>query len=234
MHHDFNHLSRTDKKIRQKLLNRLLATFFGYLYHELAWIYDWVAAVVSKGRWNTWVETSLEYLNGQKILELGHGPGHLIIKIIRSGRDIYGIDLSPQMSAMAYAKLRRLSFPANLSTAQSQKLPFAAEVFDQVVATFPTEYILEKGTLTEIYRVLKPDGSAVIVPAAYITGTNLIDKALVWLFKVSGQAPEFNDRALEPAIRIGFEITSTNIALDDSEVKIILASKKITNSSKHM
>ena len=32
------------------------------LYHPLAWSYDWVAALVSAGKWRDWVLTSLPYL----------------------------------------------------------------------------------------------------------------------------------------------------------------------------
>jgi ubiquinone/menaquinone biosynthesis C-methylase UbiE len=223
---DIKRQTETDNNFFHKLINRFLGVFFRYLYHELAWAYDWVAAIVSLGRWATWIETSLPFLNGAKILELGHGPGHLIVKLTQSDRQIFGIDLSPRMSALAFARLKRSSLTANLSTAKSQRLPFAAQEFDHIIATFPTEYILEHDTLTEIYRVLKPDGSAVIIPVAYITGTHLVDKAAAWLFRITGQAPLFTDEAFAPATQLGFNVKITRKTLDNSEVVIIVVRKE--------
>jgi ubiquinone/menaquinone biosynthesis C-methylase UbiE len=234
MSHASSHLTKPEINIFQKLINRVLVEFFDYLYHDMAWAYDWVATIVSLGRWNKWIETSLPYIKGDKILELGHGPGHLIVKLNQSGRKTYGIDLSTQMTTIASVRLKRLSLPVNLSTAQSQHLPFAAEEFDHIVVTFPTEYILEHSTLVEIYRVLKPGGSAVIVPVAYITGTSLIDKAAAWIFRITGQAPPFDHRVTEPATRMGFEVTSIRNTLKGSEVVIILARKVNPNSCEQM
>jgi ubiquinone/menaquinone biosynthesis C-methylase UbiE len=223
---DSNHQIKSEFNFSQKLIKRFLEIFFRYLYHEMAWAYDWVAAIVSLGKWKSWTETSLDHLYGQKILELGHGPGHLLAKIVQTGHQAYGIDISTQMTGIAANRLKQLSLPINLSTAQTENIPFGAEAFDQIVATFPTEYILEESTLKEIYRVLKPGGSVVIIPVAYITGTNPADKIAAWLFRITGQAPVFDDHAFEPAIRIGFDVSSKRITLKNSDVIIILAKKQ--------
>jgi ubiquinone/menaquinone biosynthesis C-methylase UbiE len=222
-----NSRDNTNSKINpsHKIINHLLGIFFGYLYNEMAWTYDWVAAIVSLGRWKSWIESSLSYLDGEKVLELGHGPGHLMVKIMQSGKQGFGIDLSPHMAGIASARIKRLSLPIALSTARAQKLPFDAGEFDHVVATFPTEYILEETTLSEIYRVLKPGGAAVIVAVAYITGTSLLERAAAWLFRITGQSPDFDERVLDPAIRQGFLISSSRISLSNSEVIIIQARK---------
>ncbi|MEW6241946.1 MAG: class I SAM-dependent methyltransferase, partial [Chloroflexota bacterium] len=56
---------------------RLLRVFYHWLYHPFAWVYDFVAAVVSLGRWNEWIMTVMPLIEGTRILELGHGPGPL-------------------------------------------------------------------------------------------------------------------------------------------------------------
>src|SRR3972149_2134286 len=74
---------------------------FRLLYNELAWTYDFVAWCVSLGKWKAWGRTSIRHLRGQRILELAHGPGHLLISLRLAGYHPIGIDLSPAMSRQA-------------------------------------------------------------------------------------------------------------------------------------
>ena len=38
--------------------------------------------LVSLGRWDDWIQTVIPYVRGLSILEIGHGPGHLQIKLM--------------------------------------------------------------------------------------------------------------------------------------------------------
>ena len=210
----------------RKVIYQFLSIFFRYLYNEMAWSYDWVASIVSIGRWTTWTETTIPYLSGLKILELGHGTGHLITSLLQSDKQAVGIDLSPYMGNIASSRLKKAQLHVNLANAQAQHLPFKREYFDHVVATFPTEYILDEKTLSEIYRVLKPAGSAVILPVAWITGKGLADRLASWLFRTTGQSPQWDDQALDPAIRAGFDVRTERISLRSSQVLIVIAEKK--------
>ena len=69
----------------KRLLGWFLRFFFHLLYHQFAWTYDWVAAGVSLGRWNEWVRSILPYMQEGRILELGHGPGHLQAELLKTG-----------------------------------------------------------------------------------------------------------------------------------------------------
>lgn len=211
--------------LTRKIFHRFLSIFFHYLYYEMAWTYDHVASIVSLGRWKDWTKTSLAFLNGKKILELGHGPGHLIFELTLSGKHAFGIDLSPYMGRLTSARLKDRDLPVTISTADAQHLPFKAEEFDQVVATFPTEYILNERTLFEIFRVLRSNGSLIVVPAAWITGTTFFDRAASWLFHITGQSPQWDDKVLEPAHAAGFQVSTERITLRSSEVLIVIAKK---------
>jgi ubiquinone/menaquinone biosynthesis C-methylase UbiE len=131
----------------KRWLAAFLRLFFRLLYHEFAWSYDLVAWLVSLGRWKRWVFTSLPYLTGPSILELGHGPGHLQAALAGKGLSVAGVDASRQMTRQAYRRLQREKYQPRLARAKAPALPFAAHSFDQVVATFPTEYILQPGSL---------------------------------------------------------------------------------------
>src|SRR3972149_5955102 len=77
------------------------------LYYQLAFTYDAVAWLVSLGQWKTWGRTALSRVRGRRVLELGHGPGHLLNALAQSGRSPIGIDLSPDMIRSAQRRIRR-------------------------------------------------------------------------------------------------------------------------------
>ena len=144
----------------RKLWGTLLQLFFRLLYNELAWTYDLVAWCVSLGQWRTWGRTAIPYLRGERVLELAHGPGHLLAAMAGVGLEPVGLDLSAHMGRLAQRKLTRRGVAVPLVRARAQVLPFRDGCFDSAVATFPTEFILDLATLQEAARVLRsPEGS---------------------------------------------------------------------------
>ena len=148
--------------------------FFHLLYHQFAWTYDLVAWAVSLDQWQTWVNTVIPYIQAPLVLELGHGPGHLQVALHQQGIQSIGLDLSKQMGRLAYRRLDKIHFRPNLVNARSQQLPFAKDNIPQIVVTFPSEYIVDPETLSEIYRVLAPGGSAVTLFYAWHAGRNVV------------------------------------------------------------
>jgi len=90
------------------ILSRFLLWFFHLLYHQFAWMYDFVAWVVSLGKWKHWVYQVIPFLEGDYILELGHGPGHLQKKLLGRNSRTFGIDASLQMGNLAHQQLQHL------------------------------------------------------------------------------------------------------------------------------
>ncbi|MBN1887739.1 MAG: methyltransferase domain-containing protein [Thermoflexales bacterium] len=166
----------------------LLRLFFLLLYNQLAWLYDSIAWLVSFGHWRHWGQAALPHLRGQRVLELAHGPGHLLVAMRRSGRCPLGLDLSPAMGRLASARLRRSGLAVPLVRARAQALPFRAGAFDSVVSTFPTEFILDPATLDEAARVLGEGGRLVIVPGVAFDSHSRPYRFLKWLYRVTGQA----------------------------------------------
>ena len=87
------------------------------------------------------------------MLELAHGPGHLLIALKTAGYQPIGIDLSPRMGRQAARRLRCARLDVPLVRCRAQALPFRSNSFDDAVATFPTNYILDLNTLREVARV---------------------------------------------------------------------------------
>src|SRR5262249_48944322 len=159
----------------------------------LAWTYDLVSWIVSAGQWRAWQRSALPFLPGRPVLEVAHGTGNLLLDLLSLGLEPVGLDLSPAMSRIAGAKLKRRlgsrTLPAPLVRGSVAALPFATGSLSSVVSTFPTDFIVQDAVIGEFYRVLRPSGAFVCVPAAQITGPALTDRWAAWLFRVTGQSP---------------------------------------------
>lgn len=206
------------------MLRAILKVFFYLLYQPFAWTYDWVADIVSVGLWKDWVQAVLPYLEGPRVLELGHGPGHLQLAMMRKGLIAFGLDASRQMSRRAGRLLVGEGLDLLLVNGFAQYIPFYNHTFNQVVATFPSEYIMDSRTLEEIQRILLPGGNLVLIPLAWITGTRPLEKAAGWLFHVTGQAPEWDERALAPLREAGFQNIQVEMRkVKSSQVLVVIA-----------
>jgi ubiquinone/menaquinone biosynthesis C-methylase UbiE len=211
-----------------RILRRFLKFFFYHFYHSLAWSYDLVAATVSLGRWNDWVLTTLKYIEGPQVLELGFGPGHLQAALQNRGWQVYGLDESRQMSRQAARRLSKSGSPLTLLRGYAQSLPFN-EYFNSVVATFPSEYIADPHTLSEIRRVLVPGGKLVVLPMAWIGGRKPLERAAAWLFQVTGESARdmksFEDHVKVPFINAGFEVRVELVEIRASTLLYVIARK---------
>ncbi len=204
-----------------RLLASTLRLFFNLLYHQLAWLYDWVAWMVSLGAWQKWVLSVKPYLDGPRTLEIGYGPGHLQVALNQNGSSPFGLDESVQMGRIARRRLTGQGFSPNLVRGDALALPFANDSFQQVAMTFPSETILNLVSLTEIHRVLVKGGTAIILPLAWITGRKPLERAAAWLNRTTGEAPEWDERVLEPLLKAGFGVSWEMVEFDSSKVLVI-------------
>jgi len=211
----------------KRFLIIFLRTFFKLLYHQFAWAYDWVASIVSLGAWQQWVQSILPYLEGPRTLELGFGPGHLQVTLQQKGISVYGLDESSQMGRITHRRLTGLGFHPNLVRGYAQTLPFASKCFHQVVMTFPAEYLFNLTTFSEIHRVLIKGGVALILPLAWITGRKPLERVAAWVNRITGEAPVWDEKLLEPLKKLGFNVHWEMINLSSSQVLIIHLSKPL-------
>lgn len=196
---------------------------FHLLYNQLAWTYDTVAWLVSRGQWQTWGRAALPYLQGPRVLDLGQGPGHLLGALLEAGFEVAGIDRSRAMGKMAGWRLARYGLPAPLARGAAQKLPFPAATFQSVVATFPSETILDTAALNEVRRVLDPHGVFVIVPMAHLSGNGFIDRGIELAYRLTGQRGAATARVEEWLAAAGFRAVVHWVNLPDSRVMVVTA-----------
>ncbi len=177
------------------MLPRWLIKFgFHLLYYQLAWSYEWVAWLVSFGQWAAWRRLALKFMQPGPTLELAYGSGLFFIDMLVAGYNPVGIDLSPYMASQAARRLRRYNFDLPLSRGRVQALPFPSNYFTNVVATFPTDYMLESDTVREIYRVLQTPtsqsdrgGRLIVVAEGELRGPWPLRPFIDWLYRVTNQ-----------------------------------------------
>ena len=160
------------------------------------------------------------------VLEIGHGPGHLQIALANLSVTIFGIDESRQMGRMTLRRLRKRGARGLLVNGLAQSLPYADASFNQVVATFPTPFIIEKHTLEEIFRVLMPGGTLIVLPVAWITGASPTEKLAASISHLLGQAPDWDDINLQPFLQANFTATVERRKLPGSEILLVKAWKQ--------
>lgn len=99
---------------------------------------------------------------GRRALEIGCGPGRLIIPMSRHFGEIQGVDISEEMVALARQKLARIPNAHVQVNSGSDLRMFADGYFDFVYSWIVFQHIPSKevvlGYLREAQRVLKPGG----------------------------------------------------------------------------
>lgn len=168
---------------RSSLRARVLRSLFGLLYKDRR-LY-WLASTIPfAGQWRVWQRLALPRITGQRVLEVGCGPGKLLADMVRAGYDCTAIDASPAMVAAARDELRARKLPldqAPVLRGDVADLPFPTASFDTVVSTFPTDYIFEPANIREMGRVLRPGGRLVVVLGAGLLPVSLLLFPLVFL-----------------------------------------------------
>lgn len=91
---------------------------------------------------------------GQRVLDVGCGPGIYAQQLLARGAKVTGLDVSPAMLAQAQRKTRRL-VQANFA----EPLPFANASFDGVLSALAVHYVADwPAMFREFHRVLRAPG----------------------------------------------------------------------------
>lgn len=218
----------------ERLWWELVRFGFRLLYNEFAWTYDLVSWSVSLGHWRKWQRTAIPHLKSgpnDLILELAHGTGNLQIDMAEAGLRAFALDISPFMGRIAQRKLRRKGLQTRFVRGSGMNLPFSTGTFRAAVSTFPTEFIVRRDTLNEIYRVLQPGGVFVMIPNGMLTLANPLARFLEWLYQVTGQRGPWPNDPLIAFRQAGFETEMLVEQLKGSQAWVIVARKPELNLS---
>lgn len=147
-------------------------SFFG----RIAGTYDRIAAFERPAHLQ--VIERLNRFSYNSVLDVGCGTGALLSDLakINTQANLAGIDITPEMIGVAGGKLGQR---AELVVGDVENLPWQENTFDAVVSTYAFHHFPRpKVALTEINRVLKPEGILIIadlwLPSPVRQLTNLL------------------------------------------------------------
>ena len=140
--------------------------------------YDNLNRVISFGidiKWRNKVVEIVGNTNPTTVLDIATGTGDLAINLTKTtATKIVGLDISDGMLEVGRTKINKLQLNNKIEMvlADSEEIPFEDNSFDAITVAFGVRNFehLEKG-LGEIYRVLKPDGTFVVLETSVPTKT---------------------------------------------------------------
>ncbi|WP_242922690.1 bifunctional demethylmenaquinone methyltransferase/2-methoxy-6-polyprenyl-1,4-benzoquinol methylase UbiE [Pontibacter liquoris] len=140
------------------------------MFNNIAGKYDFLNHFLSAGIDILWRKKAVSLLQSEKpklLLDIATGTADFAIEALRLNPDkIIGVDISEGMLAVGREKLakRGLASKIELKYGDSENLPFPDNTFDAITVAFGVRNFenLPKG-LSEMNRVLKPGGTAVVL-----------------------------------------------------------------------
>ena len=140
--------------------------------------YDGLNRVISFGidiKWRKKVVQLIKNTNPDTILDIATGTGDLAINLAETNASkITGFDISSGMLEIGKQKINKkgLDSKIDMVLGDSENMPFEDNSFDAITVAFGVRNFetLENG-LKEIYRVLKPNGTFVILETSMPTKT---------------------------------------------------------------
>jgi ubiquinone/menaquinone biosynthesis C-methylase UbiE len=113
---------------------------------------------------------ALELKQGERVLDIGSGPGLLAYDIAASvGHDgsVCGIDISDDMLTMSRRRCANQPW-TDFQRADAIKLPYPDDSFDAAVSTQVYEYVANVPTaVAELHRVVRSGGGIVVMDTDY-------------------------------------------------------------------
>jgi ubiquinone/menaquinone biosynthesis C-methylase UbiE len=95
-----------------------------------------------------------------RVLDVATGTGNVALRAARSGAQVTGLDLTPEL--LDIAAVRAVALGANVEWVQgdAEALPFPDQSFDRVLSAFGIQFApRHEITARELLRVCRPDGA---------------------------------------------------------------------------
>ncbi len=140
------------------------------MFNNISKRYDFLNHFLSLGIDILWRKRAIRMLKPyapKKILDVATGTGDFAIEALRlEPEQIVGVDISEGMLAVGKQKMKDKGYDnvISLQKGDSEAMQFEDNTFDAIIVAFGVRNFenLEKG-LSEFYRVLKPNGVAVVL-----------------------------------------------------------------------
>lgn len=156
-----------------------LFDLFYRAYHAWPRFYYEATQLISFGQLEVWENRIFTDLQGKRILEIGVGPGKLLLRMAKKGYSVTGTELRKGMADEAKRRVRDSGFDIDIILQSVYKLPFKDETFDCIVMTFILAEILQHNqAIQEWKRILKKGGKVICIAGGMPQDRNIIAKAL--------------------------------------------------------
>jgi len=101
---------------------------------------------------------------GLKVLEVGCGNGYVLSRYAQHGAEVFGIDISSPAVWLSRQRFAHMGLKGTVQEGDAEHLPFADNVFDCVCSMGVLHHVPDTvRALSEIYRVLKPNGRLIVM-----------------------------------------------------------------------
>jgi ubiquinone/menaquinone biosynthesis C-methylase UbiE len=129
---------------------------------------------------------------GRRALELGCGTGVFLEQVARSGADLTGLDLSPDLLERTRARLAGVA-NVTLECGNAEQTPFADATFDAIYGSSILHHLDLEHAVTEAARILRPGGRIAFAEP------NALNPQVAVMFHVNALKPYFGVSADEMA-----------------------------------
>jgi len=145
-------------------------------------------------------------VHNKTVLDLGCGSGEEVVPLVQRGAQVIGIDISPDLIAVAHQRLQKHGVHADVRVGSAYETGVADASVDVVFCMSLLHHLELDRVRREIIRVLKPDGLFILKEPIRLSWTM---KQLRRLFQAREDVSEFEyplNSAQLTAIAEGFEV----------------------------
>lgn len=116
---------------------------------------------------------------GQRVLDVGCGVGNDLSRFCRGGSEVVGVDLAPHSIELAENNFEQRGLKGDFYVMNGEQMTFPDDSFDVVYCHTVLHFTPRpKKMISEIVRVLKPGGTAILMTVNRRSWLNVLHKTL--------------------------------------------------------
>lgn len=194
-------------------------------YYAWPQFYSGSTQLLSALQWEKWQDRVFDDLQGKKVLEIGVGPGKLLIRMAKKNFDVTGVELRSGMAHEARKRTREAGFDIDILHTSVYDLPFADSSFDSIVMTFVLAEIKHLDqAIVQMKRVLKPGGRIIVIAGGMPQDRNIFAR-IVFRVVSSGTTLRLERDNVAHFEKFGFSVTREDFGPFNIVNKIVAVKK---------